>query len=336
MQTNFLNGRFTRGINVYRISGTKHEALLNKLDKLNGISSYAQHRKDTEDTNFQDCFIPTRQEYGRNRTEMSLDTLKNLNNSILTQKNGIISLDMLNKLNCSDSFTRIEDTIIMKDGTTFKINEIPKLNVESLDTLPSAKDNVMDFGSENYFKYTNSDGKSLIIFSRPGGSIGKPWSENLEYWEREYDEEANKYTHFWNVLAGGQAMMSSHTQFQSLGYYEDEIRSYLDEAGISKGFFSVKIGSASSEFFYSSSQHCALYTKEEYDFRYYTMTSYDFSYDKSVFRELEPGTEVTIAGENYAVKEDLTLDIPYGIDLYDIQLPKHNSDKESSDIDYTI
>lgn len=53
------------------------------------------------------------------------------------------------------------------------------------------------------------------------------------------------------------------------------------------------------------------------------MTSSDFSYGKSVFRYLEPGTDITIAGEKYTLKDDFTLDIPYGTDIFDIQIPKH-------------
>lgn len=228
---------------------------------------------------------------------------------------------LLNKLN-SSSYTQIGDLITLNDGTSFKTNEIPKLNVGLLNTA-TAKENIMNFGSACYFSYTNSMGKSLAIFSRPDGGLCRPVSEEIN--GIGYDRETERYLHFWNNLGAGHALMlpPGNRHLPSLGYSNDEIRSYLDDAGISKGFFSVKMGKAKSDFFYSDSVHNPIYKKEDYDLRYYTMTSADFSYDKSVFNCLEPGTEITIAGEKYTLKDDFTLDIPYGTDIYDIQIPKH-------------
>lgn len=240
---------------------------------------------------------------------------------------------LLNKLN-SSSFTRIGDSITLNDGTTFNVSDIPKLNIGLLSTA-TAKDNVMDFGSARYFNYTNSAGRSLAIFSSPSGALSRPVSEDID--RTGYDRETERYLHFWNNLGTGQAIMSSPVNLPTLGYTDDEIHRYLDEAGISKGFFSVKIGSTNSDFFYSNTTQYPLYSKEEYDLRYYTMTSSDFSYDKSVFRCLEPGTEITIAGDKYTLKDDFTLDIPYGTDIFDIQIPKHtHTSKVTGNIDCRV
>lgn len=217
--------------------------------------------------------------------------------------NGTLHKSLLDKLN-SVSCTR--DSIMPYD-------------VGSLNTVMS-KNNIIDFGSAHYFKYTNSTGRSLAIFSMPGGALRRP-DFNID--PTGYDRETDRYIHFWNNLGAGHALMSSPDHLPSLGYYNDEIRGYLDDSGIEKGFFTVKMGSESSEFFYSDTEQYPLYRKEDYDFRYYTMTSSDFSYGKSVFRYLEPGTDITIAGEKYTLKDDFTLDIPYGTDIFDIQIPKH-------------
>lgn len=308
METNFIKNRFTHSFNVYRIAGTKHEALLNRVRQLdNERSTYM------ENTNFvRDHFINSTNVYGE------------------TKIGSKDSLDILSRLN-AEGFTRIGDTIILNDGTKVNVNEVPKLHVDSLDNLPSAKENIMDFGSANYFKYTNSTGKNIALFSMPSGALCRTLSENLDV--TGYDRESERYIQFWNSLGGGHALMGSPNHDPRWGYYDDEICSYLDEAGISKGFFSVKIGSASSELFYSRSEQYPLYTKDNYDLRYYTMTSSDFSYNKSVFSDFAPGTEITIAGENYTLKDDLTLDIPYGIDIFDIQLPKRTG-MVSTGIDY--
>lgn len=204
--------------------------------------------------------------------------------------------------------------------------------------MPIAKENIMDFGSGRYFKYTTSSGKNLAIFSMPGGALSRPVSEYINGYDK-YDRETERYMHFWNGLKSGQALFlpPDNQNLPSLGYSHDDIRGYLDEAGITKGFFTVKAGSRKSEFFYSNSEQNPLYKKEDYDLRYHTMTSSDFSYNRSVFRNLDAGTEITIAGEKYALKDDLTLDIPYGIDIFDIQIPiSAYINKISSGIDCSV
>lgn len=244
---------------------------------------------------------------------------------------------LLDKLNRSGSYTQIGDSFTLNDGTSFKISDIPRLNVDLLNEA-HAKGNIMDFGSGQYFKYTNSSGKSVAIFSMPEGGLYQPLSEHLLD-DSPYDLETERYLHFWNGLREGHALMlpPGNSHLPSFGYSNEDIRNYLNDAGISKGFFSVKAGFTQSNFFYSDSKNSPLYTKEEYDLRYHTMTSSDFSYHKSVFNCLEPGTEITISGEKYTLKDNFTLDIPYGTDIYDIQIPKHTPiSKVPKNIDYKI
>lgn len=252
-------------------------------------------------------------------------------------KNVRNKMDILKMLN-SSGYTQIGDLITLKDGSSFNVKEIPRLDFEMLGTILAAKNNIMDFGSACYFKYTNSSGKSQAVFSMPGGSLSRPMSEYING-NTEYDRDTERYIHFWNSMVAGKPYLPcpGNPNFPDLGYSNNQIRSYLDEAGISNGFFSVKIGSKESELFFSNSEHCPVFTKEEYDLRYHTMTSSDFLYEKSVFNCLEPGTEITIAGEKYTLKDDFTLDIPYGTDIYDIQIPKHTHvSKVTASIDYKV
>lgn len=259
--------------------------------------------------------------------------LNGLNNSRSASRSFQSAESLLNKIN-NDGYTQIGDSFILKDGTTFDMNDVPRINTDALHKA-AAKENVMDFGSNCYFKYTNSAGKSYALFSMQGGAISRPMSEYLTD-NRSFDLETERYTNFWNNLRSGHALMlpPNNNLSPQFGYSQRDICDYLDEAGISKGFFAVKMGARKSEFFYSDSDQYPIYTKEDYDFRYYTMTSSDFSYDKSVFSCLEPGTEITISGKKYTLKEDLTLDIAYGTDIFDIQIPKHtHTSKAHSSID---
>lgn len=111
---------------------------------------------------------------------------------------------LLNKLNSSGSYTQIGNLFTLNDGTSFKASDIPKLNIDSLYEA-YAKRNVMDFGSAKYFKYTNSSGKSLAIFSTPKGSLCTPISENILGYS-DYDIETERYLHFWNKLKSVHAL----------------------------------------------------------------------------------------------------------------------------------
>lgn len=269
----------------------------------------------------------------RSRSNPLLDKL---NNSASVNRPFKSAESLLNKLN-NDGYTQIGDSFTLADGTPFDVSDIPRINAGSLHKA-AAKENCMDFGGNCYFKFTNSAGKSFAIFSMQGGALSRPMSENLTG-TRQYDLETERYMHFWNNLKSGHALMlaPNNNHLPQFGYSQSDICSYLDEAGISKGFFSVKMDSRKSEFFYSDSQQYPIYTKENYDFRYYTMTSSDFSYDKSVFNCLEPGTEITIAGDKYVLKDDFTLDIPYGTDIFDIHIPKHtHTSKVPSSIDCKV
>ncbi len=248
--------------------------------------------------------------------------LYGLNNSRSASRSFKNAESLLNKIN-NDGYTQIGDSFLLNDRTPFDVKDVPRININSLHEA-AAKENVMDFGSNCYFKYTNSAGKSYALFSMQGGAISRPMSEYL-IGTPSFDLETERYTNFWNILRSGHAMMlpPNNNLSPRFGYSQRDICSYLDEAGISKGFFAVKMGSRKSEFFYSDSKQYPIYTKEDYDHRFYTMTSSDFSYDKSVFSCLEPGTEITISGKKYALKDDLTLDITYGTDIFDIQTPKH-------------
>lgn len=244
---------------------------------------------------------------------------------------------LLDKLNSTGNYTQIGNLITLNDGTSFHTSEIPKINIKSLDTI-TAQNNIIDFGSSRYFKYITSEGKEFAIFSMPRGGICRPVSESI-IGVSKFDKETERYLAFWNNLKTGHASfrLPGNQDLPDFGYSNDDIRNYLNKSGITKGFFTVKMGNNTSEFFYSDSEQNPLFRREDYDLRYYTMTSPDFSYEKSVFSCLEPGTKITIDGKEYTLKDDLTLDIPYGIDIFNIQIPKHNHvNKTLNPIDYKI
>lgn len=329
MDIRFSQNNITHNTNVYRTAGRAHRALLDRMDKRAGTSSYTQNEDRTvlKDTlSLSVCEISGRKDDvwdavsagGTNTWETASQEL----------------IDRINKLNSAVSSTRIGDIITLKDGTTINIHEIPRLDLGALGTV-TAKENVMDFGSGFYFKHTNSKGKDVAIFSLPCGVLSRPYSETTGH--STFDLETERYINFWNNLSDGRAMMASPAVSKHYGYTSDQERAYLDEAGIEKGFFSLKIGSRSAEFYYSASKHLSpIHTKEEYDKDYEWMTSPDSPYSRSRFEGFEPGTEIMIGGEPYRLKEDLTLDLPYGIDIFDIELKCPDTGAASAGVDIRV
>ena len=97
----------------------------------------------------------------------------------------------------------------------------------------------------------------------------------------------------------------------------EEIRNYMDEAGIQTGFFTVKAGDRETTQFYSATNTtCPVQSKLRYDQQYQRLT------EKSPFFDsFEVGSVFKIGGKDYILNESHMLDIPYGEDIFDIQYP---------------
>ena len=311
MEINFLRSSSIRTTSVYRTAGATHKAMLNRLNNRDSYTRIENPMTLKEGMTSNAIDMPVIS-FG-NEAYYKFAEAYDFNNTVsykLTES----EKEILDKLNNSNSYMQIGDIITLNDGTEINVADIQVIDVRSLGDLPTAKDNVIDFGSTAYYKFTNSQGKERIVFSNPHGYLCRPFSEK-ETTGMEFDKEAMRYIKFWNGLMDGQPLGS--------GYTQKEVHACMEEIGISVSFFTVKIGSKSAEIFYSASEHQPLHSKSSYDYRYLTMTSPEFSYEKSVFNELYPETEITIAGEKYILKEDYTLDIPYGTDIFDIQIPEH-------------
>lgn len=194
------------------------------------------------------------------------------------------------------------------EGVFFTADQIPPIHVDLLNEI-QAKDNIMDFGKNNYFKYVSEDGEEHVLYTNDK-VIGDPISEELR--GAPYDSVAIRYARFWRYL------MSKDPVYIGLTYSDEEIRSYMDQAGIKTGFFTVKMGNREATQFYSATNLTSpIQSKERYDLRYQTITS-----DGILLDEYEPGAIFKIGDKEYVLSESHTLDIPYGEDIYNIEFPR--------------
>ena len=114
-----------------------------------------------------------------------------------------------------------------------------------------------------------------------------------------YDPVLERYASFWNY------MMTKDPVYVQLSYSDEEIRGYMENAGIKNGFFTVKMGDREATQFYSATKTTSpIQSKERYD-------------------EYEAGYIFKIGDKEYILSENHTLDIPYGEDIYNLEYPSN-------------
>lgn len=174
----------------------------------------------------------------------------------------------------------------------------------------------MDFGSNKYFKYVSPDVKEHALYTDYKG-IGSLVSDIMR--GEPYDPTLERYARFWNYL------MSNDPVYIVLSYSDEQIRDYMNEAGIQPGFITIKMGDREATQFYSATKTMGpIHSKERYDWLYQGLTERG-----TLFRSYEPGSVFKFGENEYVLKEDYTFDIPYGEDIFSVVAPKiYGLDKE--------
>ena len=225
------------------------------------------------------------------------------------KRNKMISNSILSAMNNDISKVRKQGDIYECEGTFFTAEQIPKISGTSLNEI-KAEDNIIDFGKNKYFKYVSRDGQEHCLYTDNKG-IGAIVSEIMR--GEPYDPVLERYASFWNY------MMTKDPVYVQLSYSDEEIRGYMENAGIKNGFFTVKMGDREATQFYSATKTTSpIQSKERYDARYKNLTSGGILLD-----EYEAGDIFKIGNKEYVLSESHTLDIPYGEDIYNIEYPSN-------------
>ena len=212
-------------------------------------------------------------------------------------------------MNNDISKVRKQGDIYECGGTFFTAEQIPKISGACLNEI-KAEDNIIDFGKNKYFKYVSGDGQEHCLYTDNKG-IGSTVSEIMR--GEPYDPVLERYASFWNY------MMTKDPVYVQLSYSDEEIRGYMENAGIKNGFFTVKMGDREATQFYSATKTTSpIQSKERYDARYKNLTSGGILLD-----EYEAGDIFKIGDKEYILSENHTLDIPYGEDIYNLEYPSN-------------
>ena len=197
------------------------------------------------------------------------------------------------------------------DSITVNGKKLLKKDLPSIDTdwcSPiQAINNTVRFENGNYYKYTDRSGYTHT-FACDHDRINQPYSDQLA---GRQNNNSYQITKFWNMLSGDGTYLG-------LYFSAEEQKQMLGDAGIKEGFFCVESGSRKQEYYYSNGNAGVCVRKFEYD------ATYEM-YNKrgsALFKDYPVGSKFTFAGQEYELKEDRTIDIPYGIDIFDVQFPK--------------
>ena len=199
---------------------------------------------------------------------------------------------------------------IKVNGKEYSKKSLPTVDEAWCSTI-QAKDNVVHFDNEKYYKYTDKDG-CLHTFSCDHDRLTQPYSDLIS---GRQNSKSYEITKFWNMLSQDGTYLGSY-------FTGDEQKQFLNDAGIKEGFFSVEAGSRKQEYFYSNGNAGVAVRKFEYDAVYDMYTNRG----SALFNKYEVGSVFKIGGKKYALNEDRKLDIPYGEDIFDIQFPQMKSD----------
>lgn len=213
--------------------------------------------------------------------------------------------ELLDLINNSNGFT-ISGNVGECKGIKFNVKDVEKIKTCGLKEV-KAGNNVIDFGDKNYFKYVSSDGKEHALYARDG-IIETPMSNGIT--GEEWSKDTERYAGFWRYL------MARDTVYIGLTYSKNEIKNYLSDAGIEKGFFTIKMGGKEVTKYYSATKttNC-IQDQWRYDQRYDSITN------GILFRNYEPGSVFKVGGKEYVLNENHALDVPYGEDIYDMEYP---------------
>lgn len=268
---------------------------LRQLSRQQSILQILNSKQNAVQNKNKDLFIKSTTYDAGIYTNAVRETKKMISNSVLTAMNNNIAN------------VHKHGDILECEGIFFTADQIPQIDKSTLGVI-KAENNVMDFGSNKYFKYVSPDGKEHALYTDYKG-IGSLVSDIMR--GEPYDPTLERYARFWNYL------MSKDPAYIGLSYSTEEIRDYLKEAGIQTGFITIKMGDREATQFYSASKTSGpIHSKVKYDLLYESYTE-----GGSLLRNFEPGSVFRIGEKEYVLREDHTLDIPYGEDIYCLEDP---------------
>ena len=216
-----------------------------------------------------------------------------------------ISEALLDVINFESSAVSLGQNTITVCGITMLREQISNVGIERCSEI-AAIDNEIVLKEGTYYKFADEQGEVHILACR-NSMLSTPRSEQFK---GIVDEKNNARASFWNLLCEG-------SPYIRLYYSQEEESQILNEAGITDGFFSVQVGSRKGEYYLANGRYVnGAIPKWQYDDDYEMYMTRE-----GIFDEYEVGSVFIIDGEEYVLDENKKLNIPYGVDIFDITYP---------------
>lgn len=170
-----------------------------------------------------------------------------------------------------------------------------------------AENNKVIFNNRQYYGCQDKSGNKHV-FACVNNRLEQPYSDLIS---GRQNDDSFQISKFWNML-------SKDGTYLGLYYSNERQKQMLNDAGITQGFFSVQIGDNKQDYYYSNGNAGVAVRQFEYDATYNMLVKRG----TALFNEYEIGSVFKIGGKEYTLNEQRKLDIPYGEDIFDIELPK--------------
>ena len=244
----------------------------------------------------------------KNTQEVTLYTSKSANCNVSDK-------EMADAINFGKATRDGHDNSYYYKGRRVESDSIPQISADQCESI-KAENNVIDIKTNSYYKCTYPSGKVALMASIKGG-LCTPFTKAFANLEDKLKNAKSisevDPNHPWSASQFWNMMSSPSSIYIDMDYSKEEVTHYLDSAGIKNGFFTVKIGDQSYESYRTKSSLLTV-PKYQYDDAYEHLTKFSKV-------DYVSGSVFEIDGKEYTLSENGTLDVPYGVDIFDIKYP---------------
>lgn len=198
----------------------------------------------------------------------------------------------------SENYVEKTDRFVVY-GKDYLFKDLPSVDPNRAREIKAVNNEIV-FEQGAYYKFTSTSGEERVLGCRGNGLY--QLTSDLANGRR--NEENYIRGRFWTALSDTSLFIYKYCP-------EETQKQWLEEAGIQKGFFSVKFKDRKREYFYSDGNCGVAVPKSHYDSTYMLLTSPQCC----VFDGYEPGDIFKIGDKEYVLTNDRRLDIAYGDDI---------------------
>ena len=265
----------------------------------------------------------SRDSYVRSSRETDHNTYSKYSVTIRVITKGEYTPQILDLINfhhddiCRHKGSRLDDYII--GCKRYMKNEIPTIDPCRCSEI-KAIDNTVTFDEGTYYKYTDKTGYTHILACTKN-YLGQPQSDLDAHRQNKSTYNMGK---FWRILAQNQPGCGDAGAL-GMHFSREEQLQFLKDAGIKNGFFNVNIGERRQVNFLTQSKTSGpVISKRQYDNYYKSLTQPIINFKNRYF---SPGDMIKIGDKEYTMKEDYSIDIPCGEDIYMIEYPQQQKNR---------